>query len=76
MARQLTCRLDRELDKAIKHYAARNRLTLSQAVRELLRQTLTDADDVTRGWREGFSKAYSEMQRERQEHIGKVGKQQ
>jgi metal-responsive CopG/Arc/MetJ family transcriptional regulator len=72
MARQLTCKLDRELDKAIKHYASRNRLTISQAVRELLRQSLTDADDVTRGWREGFSKAYSDYQREHQTGVAKL----
>lgn len=72
MPRQLTCKLDRELDKSLKHYASRNRLTMSQAVRELLRQSLTDADDVTRGWREGFSKAYADYQREHQAGIGKL----
>lgn len=61
MARRLSCRLDRELDRAIEHYAARNGLTTSQATRELLRQALTDANDISRGWREGFNQAYAEV---------------
>ena len=59
----LSCRLDRELDRKIRAYMRRNNLERSQAVRELLRQSLTDADDVTRGWREGFAKGYGEAQR-------------
>jgi flagellar biosynthesis/type III secretory pathway protein FliH len=63
MSARISCRTDRELDKAIGHFAKKNRLTTSQAVRELLRQVLTDADDVSRGWREGFSEGYAEAQK-------------
>lgn len=62
MPRSISCRLDRELDKALEHYARQNRLTLSQATRELLRQVLTDAEPVSRGWREGQLQAYAETQ--------------
>ena len=61
MPKRLSCRLDRELDRALSHYADRNHLTISQATRELLRQVLTDADDVSRGWREGFSRGCAEV---------------
>lgn len=70
-SRAITCKVDRELDRAIAHYAAANKLTQSQALRELLRQVLTNADDVTRGWREGFTQAYAEFQREHQTAISK-----
>lgn len=63
MASSRICfRVDRELSVAINEYAHRNGLLLSQAIREVLRQKLTDASDVTRGWHEGFAKGYGEAQ--------------
>lgn len=58
----LSCQLDRELEDALSLYARENGLTRSQATRELLRQALSDAEPVSRGWREGFSHACNEVQ--------------
>lgn len=63
MSRVASLRLDRELDAAIRHYADRNGLTFSQACREILRQAVTTADDVTRGWLEGQKKGYADFQK-------------
>lgn len=57
---RLHIRTDKELDHAIKAYARANRLTTSQAARELLRQAATSAKPVTRGWLEGYSAGYGE----------------
>ena len=62
MPRSISCRLDKELDMALEHFARQNRLTQSQAIRELLRQILTDAEPVSRGWREGQARGYAETQ--------------
>lgn len=72
MPRRLSCRLDRELDLAIAHFADQNHLTISQAVRELLRQVLTSADPVSRGWREGFSAGQAESQKALQQALHNV----
>jgi metal-responsive CopG/Arc/MetJ family transcriptional regulator len=60
MAKQLSCRIDDELDAQVEVFRQANQLSRSQAVRELLRQILTDAEPVSRGWREGYSAAYEE----------------
>lgn len=59
---RINCRTDPELEAALEAYRIRNNLNRSQAVRELLRQILTDADDLTRGWQEGFAAGYGEAQ--------------
>jgi len=63
MAYRISARLDRELNAALRAFARDNNLSPSQALRELLRQALTDADPVTRGWREGFSEGKAEVLR-------------
>jgi hypothetical protein len=60
MAIRITARIDRELDAALRHYAEQNGLTRSQAIREVLRQSLTNAEPITRGWLEGFARGRSE----------------
>lgn len=59
--RRLSLRIDNELGRAIDAYAEANGLNQSQATRELLRQILTDAESVDRGWREGFTAGYAEV---------------
>lgn len=49
----LSVRLDDALEAQLSTYAAANDLSRSAAARELLRQILTDADPVGRGWQEG-----------------------
>lgn len=61
MAAQICAKLDRELDVALSAYAAENGLTRAQALREVLRQALTTADPVTRGWREGYTRGRHEV---------------
>ena len=73
MARLVSCRLDKELDMALEHFARQNRLTVSQAMRELLRQILTDADPVTRGWREGMAQGYGETMEKLQRAMHEAG---
>lgn len=60
MRGRISCRVDPELDRAILDYGQKNGLTHSQAVRELLRQIVTQASPVTRGWHEGFAKGVAE----------------
>lgn len=72
MVRRLSCRLDQELDLAIAHFGEQNQLTRSQAVRELLRQILTNADPVDRGWREGFTLGQAEGQKALQQALHSV----
>jgi hypothetical protein len=60
---RLNFRTDTDLDKFVRHFAKRNKLTVSQAARELLRQVAGRAKDVTRGWHEGFNKGYADAQK-------------
>lgn len=64
MARTLTCRLDTDLDDLLEAFAVANRLTKSQATRDLLRQILTDAEPVDRGWKEGYAAAHDKVLKE------------
>ena len=73
MARTLTCRLDAELDAALERFATQNRLTKSQATRELLRQVLTEAEPVARGWKEGYAAGHDEVLREHRKAMKNVG---
>ena len=59
--RSISVRLDEQLASQIDAYAAANDLTKSQAVRELLRQVVTDADEVTRGWLEGRQEGLAQV---------------
>ncbi len=54
-SRKLNLRIDGPLDRALNTYMKQNNLTRSQAVRELLRQSLGYADPVDRGWLEGYA---------------------
>jgi hypothetical protein len=69
MAYRISARLDKELDAALRAYARDNGLSPSQALRELLRQSLSDAEPVTRGWREGFAEGKAEVLRAQSEAL-------
>lgn len=60
---KLNFRTDADLDRFVRGYAKRNRLTVSQAARELLRQAMGGVSDVNRGWQEGFNKGYADAQK-------------
>ena len=60
---RLNFRTDHDLDQLVRHYAQANRLTVSQAARELLRQVAGRAKPVTRGWQEGFAAGYADAQK-------------
>lgn len=55
MSRRRQVILDRELDARVMAYASENGLTASQAIRDLLRQIVMQADPPTRGWYEGLT---------------------
>lgn len=61
---RLHFKTDRELDRFVRTYAEANRLTVSQAARELLRQVMGTAKPITRGWLEGYAKGYGEARAE------------
>lgn len=60
---RLNIRTDADIERGIRDYMAKNKLTRSQATRELLRQILKVAEPVTRGWLEGFAAAHAEHQK-------------
>lgn len=64
MPRRLHIRLDRDIDQGIDAFAEENGLTTSQAARELLRQALTSAEPVDRGWREGYMQGLGQGNRD------------
>lgn len=66
MSDRLHVRVDLELQRELAAFAKRNGLTISQAARELLRQALGHAEPVSRGWREGFSAGFAEVQQKMQ----------
>lgn len=53
----MNLRVDGELHAALDDYAKRHRLTLSQAVRDLLRHGLGVSSGPDAGWREGYNAA-------------------
>jgi predicted transcriptional regulator len=55
----LSVRLDDALEAQLQAFAAAHDLSRSAAARELLRQVLTTADPITRGWMEGRQEAMS-----------------
>jgi hypothetical protein len=66
---RINCRIDKELEAALRHFQRHARLpdgrafTRSQAVREVLRQALTSADPPTRGWHEGYAAGFGQAQK-------------
>jgi len=62
MSATIHCRIDDELERVLDAFAEANGLTRPQAVRELLRRTLTSAPPIDRGWTEGFSAGYADAQ--------------
>jgi plasmid stability protein len=57
----LSVRLDDALEAQLQAFAAAHDLSPSAAARELLRQVLTDAEPVTRGWLEGRTQAIAQV---------------
>jgi predicted transcriptional regulator len=57
----LSVRLDDALEGQLQAFAASQGLSRSAAARDLLRQVLTDAEPVTRGWLEGRQEAMSQV---------------
>lgn len=60
---QIAVRLHPDLKRRLEDYMEQTGLTASQAVRDLLRQALTDADHPTRGWHEGFAAGHAQAMR-------------
>jgi hypothetical protein len=60
---RLNIRTDGDIERGIREYMRANKLTRSQASRELLRQVLKVAEPVTRGWLEGFAQGHAEHQK-------------
>lgn len=64
-AGRIHVRLDPELRRAVTTYGVKNGLTISQAVRELLRQAVGQPPEpVSRGWREGFAQGHADYMRQ------------
>ena len=63
MASKISVRLSSDLEERLSDYMAQTGLTQSQAVRDLLRQILTDAEAPSRGWHEGFARGHAECLR-------------
>jgi hypothetical protein len=71
---RLHIRIDRDIDRAIKHYAKVNNITVSQAARELLRQAIgAPAAPIDRGWREGFAHGHRVYQLEATKRAREAG---
>lgn len=69
---RLNIRTDGDIERGLREYMKQNKLTRSQAARELLRQVLQIADPVTRGWLEGFAKGHGDHQKTVHEATRKV----
>jgi predicted transcriptional regulator len=63
MPRPISVRVSDDLYAQLEVFARANSLTLSQAAREVLSRVLLDADDVTRGYREGIVRGHAEVLR-------------
>jgi predicted transcriptional regulator len=68
----LSVRLDDVLEAQLQAYAAAGDLSRSAAARELLRQVLTDATPLTRGWYEGRQQAMAQIFEAVKTAIGEV----
>ena len=71
----LSVRLDDALEAQLQAFAAAHELSRSAAARELLRQVLTNADPITRGWMEGRQEAIGQVLGAVQEAVASLSRE-